>query len=190
MRRRLSARTLAVPDMEAIDAVLRKWRDEVRLNPPATEADLARLEHALGRTLPPDVRHYFSIANGMEDGEAADESLTNFWSIEKMTQDPWRPSGTDALGPYRDLAFADVLINSWFICFRVRPAAGVAVHVEGALLELPSLDAFFRQYLDDPHSLCIYPRSQSAAADAGRAVWKEVGGALRSARLTASVRLS
>jgi hypothetical protein len=47
------------------------------------------------------------------------------------------------------------MISSWFICFRVRPAYGVSIHVEGALVELPSLEAFFRQYLADPRKLCL-----------------------------------
>lgn len=142
--------------MEVVDQVFRKWRaDGVPLNPPASAADLLRLEAALGVPLPADVRYYFATANGMADGQPADDSLTNFWPIERMLTDPWQQSGSDALGSHRDLAFADVLFSSWFICFRVRPNSQLTVHVEGALLELPSLEALFRRYLDDPRSLCL-----------------------------------
>jgi len=47
------------------------------------------------------------------------------------------------------------MIDSWFICFRTRPRSGVSVHVEGALIELPSLESFFERYLHDPRSLCL-----------------------------------
>ena len=142
--------------MEPIDAVFRKWRaDRVPLNPPADAADLARLEAALGTTLPADVRYYFSIADGMEDC-VYDESPTSFWSIRKMLSDSWQPSGSDAHGDFRDLAFADFLIDSWFICFRVRPRSGLSIHVEGVPVELPTLETFFRWYLEDPDSPCLW----------------------------------
>lgn len=152
----LNGTSLAGCPMEVIDAVFRKWTDNgVYLNPRATQADLARLESALGTALPDDVRYYFSIADGMPDFEPADDSLTSFWSIGRMLADPWSPAGSDERGPFRDLAFADVMISSWFICFRVRPELGLSIHVEGALLELPSLEELFRQYLADPRVLCL-----------------------------------
>ena len=123
------------------------------LNPPANAREVARLVRALGTPLPPDVRHFFSIANGMEDYAHAGESIESFWSIRRILSDPVRPSAVDARGSFRDRAFADVMICSWFVCFRTRPGSGLSIHVEGPSLELPSLEAFFQRYLDDPHSL-------------------------------------
>lgn len=142
--------------MNPIDAVLEGWRLEgVLLNAPAAPVEIARLQQVVGAALPRDVQYYFSKANGMSEGKAADDSLTNLWPIQKILSDPWRRSGRDARGDFTDLGFADVMINSWFVCFRVRPARGMTIHVEAALLELPSLTEFFRLYLEDRKTLCL-----------------------------------
>jgi len=147
--------------MEAIDAVIGRWRaDGVALNPPASAQELARLEAELGTPLPSDVRHYFSAVDGMEDCEMEGAFCVGFWSIEKMLSDPWRHSGSDARGEFRDLAFADVMICSSFICFRTRPGSGLSIHVEEARLELPSLEVFFRRWLEEPDDLSLW-KSQS-----------------------------
>src|SRR6267142_653744 len=112
--------------VSVIDAVLQKWRAAgVAANPSASEADLDRLADALGYPLPDDVRYFFSRANGMAGGEPERETMACFWPIEKMLGDPWSPAGTDSRGPFQDLAFADVLLDSWFVCFRTRPGQGI-----------------------------------------------------------------
>jgi len=146
--------------MEAIDDVVTRWKaNHLSLNPPASAKDLARLEAELGCPLPEDVRTYFSLADGMADGEYEEETFVALWPIRKIVTEnegpdgAWRKSGKDALGEFRDLGFADFSIHASFICFRMRPSSGLAIHVEQADLELPSLESFFRRYLDDPGSL-------------------------------------
>lgn len=141
---------------QVIDAVLGRWTTiGVGVNPAANKADLDRLAEGPGHPLPEDVRYFFSRANGMAGGEPERETMACFWPIEKILGDPWKPAGTDSRGPFQDLAFADVLLDSWFVCFRTRPGQGITVHVEAALLELPSLEEFLRRYLADPRSLCL-----------------------------------
>ena len=141
--------------MSAIDHVLRNWRAAaVALNEGAAESDLAQLQRALGTDLPQDVRYYFSSTDGMER-YAPGGWLTHFWSIRQIVSDSWINQGTDGFGAYRDLAFVDVMLNAWGVFFRVRPGSGLSIYVEGAQLELPSLEAFFQLYLDDPDALCM-----------------------------------
>jgi hypothetical protein len=144
------------PFVSVIEAVVQKWSAaSVAVNRGASKADLDRLADALGFPLPDGVRYFFSRANGMAGGEPERETMACFWPIEKILGDPWSPSGTDSQGPFQDLAFVDVLLDSWFVCFRTRPGQGITVHVEAALLELPSLEEFLRRYLAEPRSLCL-----------------------------------
>jgi hypothetical protein len=136
--------------------MIHKWRTQnVPLNPPATESDLNQLEQILGGTLPADVRYFFSIANGVAGAAAVDQWLTTFWPISKIVAASRELNETRAHAEYRDFAFADVMLSSWFISFRIRSNGQVSVYVQGASRELPSLEAFSEQYLGQPESLSL-----------------------------------
>src|SRR6266404_1769963 len=125
--------------MGAIENVINGWRKAgVALNPGATPESLARLEAALGVALPEDVVTYFSTMNGMDDSHTA-EWLSSFWSIEKILSQRVEREGRDAAGPYKELAFADVMIDSWFLWLRVRPGGRLSIFVEGSDEEQLSL---------------------------------------------------
>jgi hypothetical protein len=84
--------------------------------------------------------------NGMDDHYTA-EWLSHFWSIEKILRERLERTGCDATGPYKELAFADVMIHSWFFWFRVRPPGRLSFFVEGNNEEQPSLTAAFGSYV-------------------------------------------
>jgi hypothetical protein len=142
--------------MRSIDMMIHKWRTQnVSVNPPAKESDLIHLQQILGTILPADVRYYFSVANGVADGAAVDPFLTTFWPISEIAAVSQEFDETPRHTEYRDFAFADVMLSSWFISFRVRSNGQVTVYVQGASLELPSLEAFFEQYLAQPELLSL-----------------------------------
>jgi hypothetical protein len=132
--------------MGTVENVINAWRQAgVVLYPGANRESLGRLEIALGVALPDDVVAYFSTMNGMDDSQTA-EWLSSFWSIEKILSQRLEREGRDTAGPYKELAFADVLINSWFFWFRVRPGGRLSIFVEGSDEEQPSLTAAFDSY--------------------------------------------
>jgi cell wall assembly regulator SMI1 len=127
--------------MGVVEEMLAAWRNAgVRLNPGASAEDLQRLEDALGAPLPSDLRAYFAIADGMREGEI-DDDLGHFWSIEKILSEHIEREGRDARGAYRDLAFADVMVHSWYLWLRVRDGGLLSVFIEGSAEEHPSLGA-------------------------------------------------
>jgi hypothetical protein len=76
----------------------------------------------------------------MREGEI-DDDLGHFWSIEKILSVHIEREGRDARGAYRDLAFADVMVHSWYLWFRVRDGGLLSVFIEGGAEEHPSLNA-------------------------------------------------
>lgn len=132
---------------------MRRWRLQgVQLNPGASDGELGMLEALVGVALPLEIRDYFGAMNGMADGETTD-LMTGFWSIDRILGDPQLNAGSDELGEYRDIAFADGMTQAWFLWLRVR-GSKITVFVEIAGLELPSLEALFDCYLTDPATLC------------------------------------
>jgi cell wall assembly regulator SMI1 len=74
--------------MSSIQDLVATWRAKgVRLEPPATESELAALEAALEARLPRDIREFYLEANGMSDLEY-DGHWMSFWTIRKILSDP------------------------------------------------------------------------------------------------------
>jgi len=136
--------------MGTIHTAIQRWREAgVTLNPGANADELAALRACLGQPLPDDVAEYFQLANGMPDGYT-DEHFASFWSIARVQAEASKPTRDRAA---RDVAFVDVLVDSWFCSLRVRSGGGVAVHVGSVDAELNSLEEFFGRYLTEPRSL-------------------------------------
>jgi hypothetical protein len=140
--------------MSAIDRLIDYWRSaDVLLQGPATPTDLQLLRLELGAPLPEDVTAFYGLANGMPD-LAYDQHQMSFWSIGKILAERERRSGTDPNGPFTDLAFADFLLNSWFINLRVRDGS-ITIYLEGSEEEFDSLTAFAARYIEAPTSLPV-----------------------------------
>src|SRR5262249_48462596 len=132
---------------DIVTAVIETWRrDGIRLNPGATDGSLRKLSAALEAELPADVVRFFVTADGLEDTEAA-EWLTNFWSIEKILSRRLERRGRDQAGEYRELAFADVMLDSWHLWFRVRSQGQLSVFVEGMAEECNSLSEALERHV-------------------------------------------
>ena len=88
------------------------------------------------------------------DYESAGESLVSFWSIDRICTERDVASGSDAQGPFMDVAFADVLIYSWCFRFRVRT---LRLHViaDGQSWEFDDFNSFLVAYLTKPQELAI-----------------------------------
>lgn len=139
--------------MTGIERAIAEWRTRgYELNPSASQERLGVLAQSLGVALPEDVAVYFSTVDGMVD-HATDQWLVSFWSIERILSDPYVQSGGGGADAYRDVAFADVMISSWFYFYRVRSSGRVTIFVEATGEEIASLDAFFLRYLERPGSV-------------------------------------
>lgn len=140
--------------MNAIERLVEQWRyGNVKVLPPASSSELLALENALAAPLPTDVAAFYKLMNGMEDFEY-DAHQISLWSIPKILTEGERRSGTDAIGPFNDLAIADFLINSWFLYLRVRNGT-VTVLIGGAEEEVKSLSVFSARYVEAPNSLPV-----------------------------------
>jgi hypothetical protein len=140
--------------MGSIQDLVATWRAKgVRLEPPATESELAALEAAFGVRLPRDVREFYLEANGMSDLEYDDHEMS-FWSISKILSDPGRSEGQDPNGAFSDFPMADFLLDSCFLSFRVR-SGSVSLFLEGTGEEFANLSSFVSRYLEAPESLSI-----------------------------------
>src|SRR5690348_15837184 len=101
--------------LRPISRAIDDWhRARLAVKPPALEAQMNVLEEFAGFALPPDVRAYVRLANGM-DSVQRDDCGVSCWSIERILAE-----GPDARSPgegCRGHAFiyADVLIYSWFV---------------------------------------------------------------------------
>jgi hypothetical protein len=138
--------------MTAVEEAMGRWRGEgIELGAGASVALLAELSRFLGAALPQDVQKFYEAADGMSDDT---DGLVAFWPIHRVVSDPEVRAGVDEKGEYRDVAFADVMISSWFFYFRVR-GSSVSVFSENTREELPSFSELLRRYLRDPDSLAI-----------------------------------
>ena len=131
-----------------VEEVILRWRHAgIALNGGASPAALASLEQRLGVPLPSDVRSFYSLADGMPDG-GMEQHLVSFWSIEKILVEGQSPGGRSSMG----VAFADVMIESWRIYLQPSQR-GVSVAADVPAFSLPSLEAFFARYSQEPSSL-------------------------------------
>jgi len=139
--------------MGAVLDVLAKWKSEgVRLNPPALQAALAQLEVALGVSLPADVREFYSVADGMVDFEH-DSRMLSLWSIARILKDG-SEFAKRTPGILQELAFCDVLIDSYHYFFRVTDDRVVTIgHHLDLHDEEASLEQFLARYLIAPETL-------------------------------------
>jgi hypothetical protein len=102
--------------------------------------------------LPDDVRRYFALANGMEEG-SLDAYGMRFWSIEEILSDTVEgPSSGEGSDP-RDTPIADFILCAYFVFLRRLGEGEVGVWVEPVGLEFPSLESFFERYDADPESI-------------------------------------
>ena len=139
---------------DPIEGAVSWWRStEVKLNPPADAEDLAVLARFIGAPVPNELRRFYQLADGMVDFESDDHEVS-FWSIERVLSENDTHSGVDSGGEYRDIAFADFMIDSWRFYFRLRSDGAVSVYAQEGGPAATSLSDFFTLYLSDP---CPYP---------------------------------
>jgi hypothetical protein len=138
-----------------MEQLLERWRDEgVGLQPGASDRDIATIEGLLGASLPEDARAFYARMNGMTDFDY-DGWFVSMWSAGRMLSERELTTGTDERGEYAQVAFADVMISSWFFWLRVRDGGVVTVFAELTAEEFPSFSAFVERYLQDPEALCL-----------------------------------
>lgn len=139
--------------MNSIELMLEKWRAErVPLNPGAGVMQLESLERFLGIPLPADLRSFYSAANGMEDYQH-DAWMVSMWSTERIVRERNVLEDEDEWGPFRDVAFADVIFSAWHFRFRIRNDDRVSVIAELTHEELPSLFVLFDVLMKRPDSI-------------------------------------
>jgi hypothetical protein len=83
-----------------------------------------------------------------------DNHEVSFWSIDRLLSENDTRAGVDDRGEYRDIAFADFMIDSWRFFLRLRSNGAVSVYAEEGGPAATSLSDFFTRYLSDP---CPYP---------------------------------
>jgi hypothetical protein len=133
--------------------LIRQWRDEnVPLNPGATEAELSAFENRLGLTLPEDFRYFYSLANGMADYEA-DNHFFSLWSLTRISDEL---VVDQTVAPIRiELAFGDVLIDSYRYLLRADDSGGVFVQINAGERLADSFTHFIKRYLSEPDKLYL-----------------------------------
>lgn len=139
--------------MNSIEQMVARWREErVALNPGATSLQLESLERFLGIPLPPDLRGFYSAANGMEDYHY-DPRMVCMWSTERIARERNILEGEDEWGAFRDIAIADVIFHAWHFRLRVRQDERPPVVAELTREEFPSLFAVFEAMMRRPDSM-------------------------------------
>ncbi len=109
----------------------------VELEPPATKKQLALLEDDLQHALPPGIRAYLELFNGMPNG-GDDGDFMRIWGVREMREHlSGRGSG--------QLAFADFLIASHFYVVDVRTGS-VAIDHTPPTIPLGSWGRFVERY--------------------------------------------
>jgi hypothetical protein len=149
--------------MNSIEQIVAKWREErVPLNPGANLLQLESLERFLGIPLPPDVRAFYSAANGMEDYQH-DSRMVCMWSIERIVRERNILEGEDEWGAFRDIAIADVIFYAWHFRLRMRQDGRPPVVAELTREEFPSLFAVFDAMIRRPGSIGLGGSPKTAA---------------------------
>ncbi len=130
------------------------WRSTgVSLNPPADDEELGALARVIGGVVPSDLDRFYRLANGMVEC-GMDDHEVSFWSIARVLAENDVQAGADDHGPYKDIAFADWMIESWRFYLRLQGGEVVAVFAEDGGPQAKSLSDFFRLYLAEP---CPFP---------------------------------
>lgn len=122
----------------------------MRPRPRADAEELEHVESLLCAPLPAAARAIYEEANGFVI-EMDDRCMT-FWPAARIVSETRVAEGKDERGLYRDVAFADFLIDSWTFRYRVRLNGEVTVFVEGTGDEMP-FGEFLDRYLHDPDSI-------------------------------------
>jgi hypothetical protein len=136
-----------------IEQTIARWRGEgIQIRPGATAEDIIAVERLLGAQLPADARAFYEMADGMRDSDS-DKCLLSVWSTKRIVSEKYEQQGRDELGAYRDVAFGDVMVNSWHFWFRVRDGGRVTVLVEAGWQEFKTLTLVLSRYLENPESL-------------------------------------
>jgi len=135
--------------------LLDRWRREgVGLQGGAHEGDIAAIEGLMGASLPDDARAFYACVNGMQDFDY-DGRFVSMWSAERMLSEREVATGAEDRGEFVQVAFADVMISSWFFWFRIRDQCRVTVFAELTAEEFPNFSAFVDRYVQDPDTLCL-----------------------------------
>ena len=138
-----------------VEQAVEKWkRDGASPRAPAVLGDFDALEQFLGRSLPNDIRALYLCADGMSDS-SSDRHLVSFWSLSRIIHEREVTTGSDERGQYTDVAFADVLISSWYFWLRIRSNGHWSVFVEVTKEELSTFGEFLSLYVADPDRLCL-----------------------------------
>jgi hypothetical protein len=139
---------------DPIEAAINWWRATgVEVNPPADAENLVALARFIGAPVPDELHRFYQLADGMVDF-ASDNHEVSFWSIDRLLSENDTRAGVDDRGEYRDIAFADFMIDSWRFFLRLRSNGAVSVYAEEGGPAATSLSDFFTRYLSDP---CPYP---------------------------------
>jgi hypothetical protein len=92
-----------------IEEVISKWRSEgVKLNPPATIAEIETTEAVLNFRFPQDFKDFYLQANGFADLDWQEHMFT-LWPLELIIKE-FEENGNDTF-----VGFCDFLIASHFI---------------------------------------------------------------------------
>jgi hypothetical protein len=133
--------------------LLAEWRRQgVKTNPPANDEQLRALERFLGMPLPGDVAAYFSSVDGMQDCES-DERMIGFWETSRIVSGVYDEKRNDQDGTFRDVAFADFMIDSAFFVFRLRSNT-MTIVCTATRVEFATFTAFLHEYLHHVDELC------------------------------------
>ena len=116
---------------------------KVKLNPPASDEALARLEKWAGASLHEDVVAVYKQFDGFAGGNFDPESQVHVRPLERALSDEWsrRPR----------LAFADWSINAFV--YDVDPTTGGSVNMDWGCIVAPTFAEFWSLLLTDPEKL-------------------------------------
>jgi hypothetical protein len=124
------------------------WRESgVEVNPGALESAIHHLEHRLRVQLPPPLRAYLAIADGMPEG-STDANMIRFWSAAEIV--PLADGAPEMLGDAASehsgaLLFADYSL--WAHAYAIQPDAPHHVLLVGG--ERPrDLNLRFEEFVD------------------------------------------
>jgi hypothetical protein len=133
------------------------WQSaKIQLLPPVDPTKIDQAFTALNFPLSDDVRRLYATHGGFVRYEW-DEKMFSLWSLDKIAEDRSERGGDI-------LYFADFLISSHEYGFRYVNAATSEVVIDHyrnsathpPYVIAPDVDAFFEQYLRDPHSVEIF----------------------------------
>jgi hypothetical protein len=147
--------------MVLIDHLIQQWLVAgVELRPGASSEAIVEVEQLLRVPLPADARAFYEKANGMRDF-AHDQWFVSVWACERILSENYVRRGADDRGEYTDVGFADVMISSWHLWFRVRDHK-VSIFVDSTAEEFASFGSFLARYLQSPGSLGLLKTGEAS----------------------------